>query len=243
MDPLPDKKYWIILIGGGHAAGKKDVCHELETALSGLSGKDFPIQVRHLHMEKYQRERMYDPSKLDFERLLHDLGDGGFLSELEGIPVEAEFGGTKIRAPTVIIVEGEYALYDKRLRDKAIMKVFVEKDADTRLSQWILRDTDGDRTKLGSILDEYLNRARPEMNEYIMPTKQYADVILPGLKGHGTRLIATGVYDRIREEFLHEPHQHLTITLKGGGIDMRRPGMSLKKEAFVDESERFYVLS
>jgi uridine kinase len=79
----------------------------------------------------------------------------------------------------VIIIEGILALEDERLRNLMDIKLFVDTDADLRIIRRLLRDTkERDRT-LDSVIDQYVSVVRPMHNQFIEPTKRYADLIIP----------------------------------------------------------------
>lgn len=59
------------------------------------------------------------------------------------------------------------------------MKLFVDTDADTRLSRRVLRDMKQHRRNLEHILTGYITHVKPSFEEFCLPTKKYADVIIP----------------------------------------------------------------
>lgn len=79
----------------------------------------------------------------------------------------------------VIIVEGIMSLYDKGLRDLMDLKVFVETSPDERLLRVITRDTVERGHPLEMLIDKYRNVLKPMHDQFIEPTKQFADIIVP----------------------------------------------------------------
>lgn len=79
----------------------------------------------------------------------------------------------------VIIVEGIMALYDKQLRDLMDLKIFVDAEPDERLLRVIERDIAERGHPLEMLIDKYRNVLKPMHDEFIEPTKQYADIIIP----------------------------------------------------------------
>ncbi|VDN09380.1 unnamed protein product [Dibothriocephalus latus] len=57
--------------------------------------------------------------------------------------------------------------------------VIVEADADTRLSRKVLLDVCERKRNLNTVLENYFNFVKPAFEEFCLPTKKYADVILP----------------------------------------------------------------
>ena len=71
------------------------------------------------------------------------------------------------------------ALYDKKLRDQMDLKIFVEAEPDERLLRVIQRDMAERGHPLEMLIDKYRNVLKPMHNQFIEPTKQYADIIIP----------------------------------------------------------------
>ena len=89
----------------------------------------------------------------------------------------------------VIIVEGIMTLYDKSLRDQMDLKIFVDAGPDERLLSVIERDTAERGHPLEMLVTKYRNVLKPMHDEFIEPTKQYADIIIPN-GGENARAVA-----------------------------------------------------
>jgi uridine kinase len=59
------------------------------------------------------------------------------------------------------------------------MKLFVDIDADTRLARRVLRDMKQHGRNLDYILKGYTKHVKPSFEDFCLPTKKYADVIIP----------------------------------------------------------------
>jgi uridine kinase len=79
----------------------------------------------------------------------------------------------------VLIVEGILVLHDADLRDKFDLKVYVDSDADVRFIRRLQRDVSERGRTQDSIIAQYLTTVRPGHDEFIEPSKRFADVILP----------------------------------------------------------------
>uniref|UniRef100_A0A8C5KV06 uridine/cytidine kinase n=1 Tax=Jaculus jaculus TaxID=51337 RepID=A0A8C5KV06_JACJA len=79
----------------------------------------------------------------------------------------------------VVLFEGILAFYSQEVRDLFQMKLFVDTDADTRLSRRVLRDISERGRDLEQILSQYIMFVKPAFEEFCLPTKKYADVIIP----------------------------------------------------------------
>lgn len=79
----------------------------------------------------------------------------------------------------VIILEGILVLEDERLRDLMDIKLYVDTDPDLRIIRRLTRDISERGRTFDSVIDQYLNVVRPMHNQFIEPTKRYADIIIP----------------------------------------------------------------
>ncbi len=79
----------------------------------------------------------------------------------------------------VIIVEGILVLEDIELRNLMDIKLYVDTDADLRIIRRIMRDINERGRTVDSVVDQYLSVVRPMHNQFIEPTKKYADIIVP----------------------------------------------------------------
>lgn len=113
------------------------------------------------HIEKLLR---YEPiEKPVYDYSMHTRSD-------EVIPVEPK---------EVIILEGILVLEDERLRNLMDIKLYVDTDADLRIIRRLMRDIKERGRSIDSVIEQYVNVVRPMHNQFIEPTKRYADLIIP----------------------------------------------------------------
>lgn len=94
-------------------------------------------------------------------------------------------------SPTpVIIVEGILVFVERFLREQFDIKLFVDTDADIRLMRRIRRDIEKRGRSFQQVRDQYYTTVRPMHREFVEPSKQWADLIIP--EG-GDNLIALDV--------------------------------------------------
>ena len=79
----------------------------------------------------------------------------------------------------IVVVEGILVLWEPTLRDRFDLKVFVDTDADIRLIRRLRRDVAERGRTPESIIEQYLTTVRPAHEQFIEPSKRYADVIIP----------------------------------------------------------------
>ena len=79
----------------------------------------------------------------------------------------------------VIIVDIKIYFENKELRDLMDIKVYVDTDADIRLARRILRDLCERGRTMQSVISQYTTTVKPMHEEFVEPSKKYADVIIP----------------------------------------------------------------
>lgn len=84
-----------------------------------------------------------------------------------------------VKPSKVIIIDGILIFENKKLRDMMDIKVFVDTDADLRLARRIVRDVRERGRSMESVIDQYTQTVKPMHEEFVEPSKRYADVIIP----------------------------------------------------------------
>ena len=103
----------------------------------------------------------------------------------------------EIRPAKVIIVEGLLIFQNPELRDLMDIKIFVDTDADVRILRRILRDVQERGRSIESVVEQYLATVKPMHEQFIEPSKRFADIIV--LEG-GHNLVAL---DMIMQRIAH----------------------------------------
>ena len=93
----------------------------------------------------------------------------------------------EIHPTKVIIVEGILIFENKALRDLMDIRIFVDTDADVRILRRILRDVKERGRSLDSVISQYLTTVKPMHEQFVQPSRQYADIVV--LEG-GHNLVA-----------------------------------------------------
>ena len=84
------------------------------------------------------------------------------------------------KAPArVVLVEGILIYDHPQLRDLLDIKIFVDTDADVRFIRRLKRDLQDRGREVGAVIEQYLETVRPMHNQFVEPSKRYADVIIP----------------------------------------------------------------
>ena len=85
----------------------------------------------------------------------------------------------RIRPSKVVVVEGILIFENKELMDLFDIKVFIDTDADVRIIRRILRDVRERGRTLESVIDQYLSSVKIMHEQFVEPSKKYADIIVP----------------------------------------------------------------
>ncbi|CAF1078931.1 unnamed protein product [Adineta steineri] len=83
------------------------------------------------------------------------------------------------------------------------MKLFVDTDADTRLARRVLRDMKEHGRNLEHVLAGYTNHVKPSFEDFCLPTKKYADVIIP--RGADNYVAVDLIVQHIRDFLKNKP--------------------------------------
>lgn len=182
-------------IAGGTGSGKTTLTEHLASRF----GTEISV-VHHDNYYKYQdrpfEERCkqnYDhPNAFDTDRMIEDLRA---LKRGETIhcpvydfSIHNRTDKTLEIAPTkVVIVEGILIFQNPVLRELLDIKIFVETDADVRILRRALRDVEDRGRSLESVVKQYLTTVKPMHEQFVEPTRKYADIIV--LEG-GQNLVA-----------------------------------------------------
>lgn len=102
----------------------------------------------------------------------------------------------EIKPTKVILVDGILIFENKALRERMDIKIFVDTDADVRILRRILRDVKERERSLDSVVTQYLTTVKPMHEQFVQPSRQYADIVV--LEG-GHNLVALDmIVERIR---------------------------------------------
>lgn len=203
---------YIIGIGGGTGSGKTTVVKKIMSALKGESVALIPQDSyyndnTHLTMSERRLINYDHPDAFDWE-LLHqqisDLRRGKSIEQptYDYITSNRMAETIHINPCEVIIIEGIMALYRKDLRDLMDLKIYVDTDADVRLIRNILRDTVERGRTAEMVIERYMKVLKPMHEEFIEPTKRFADLIIPegGANMQAIDIMRTYIRHRLRPE-------------------------------------------
>lgn len=200
----------IIGIAGGTGSGKTTVVRKIVNSLAPgevvlLPQDSYYKDSSHVPAELRQQINFDHPDAFDWPLLLQHIQ---MLKEGKSIEQPVYHYQTSSRlAETihveprpVIIIEGILALCDPDLRNMMDLKIFVDADPDERLIRVIQRDVVERGRTAEAVMERYTRILKPMHQQFIEPTKRYADLIIP--EG-GSNEIAIHILKMYIEKHLH----------------------------------------
>ena len=201
----------IIGIAGGTGSGKTTVVNEIISRLKKgdvavLSQDAYYRDNSQLPLEQRQQINFDHPDSIEFELLIDSIKK---LRKGESVqqPIYSYLTCTRfsetveVKPHKVIIVEGIVCLQPEKLRKLMDIKIFVDCEADVRLSRVIMRDIIERGRDVIKVLQRYEDTVRPSHLQFIEPTKRYADIIVP--EG-GNNKVAIDIITQYIEKHLHD---------------------------------------
>lgn len=179
----------IIGIAGGTGCGKTTVVNQIvnelpENEVGVISQDSYYKDTSHLSYEERTKINFDHPRTIDFDLLyehLLKLKDNQIIEQ----PVYSfvEHNRTKDTILThprkVMIIEGILILTHPKLRELFDIKIFVHADSDERLVRRIKRDITERGRDISEVLTRYQTTLKPMHQQFIEPTKEFADIIIP----------------------------------------------------------------
>ncbi|MBE6340161.1 MAG: uridine kinase [Marinilabiliaceae bacterium] len=188
----------IVGIAGGTGSGKTTVVKEIVKMLprervAVIPQDSYYYDSSHIPMEERQKINFDHPSSIEFSLLtkhVEMLRNGQCIEQ----PTYSYLTCSRlpetihVEPADVIIIEGILILTDEKLRNMMDLKIFVDADSDDRLARVIIRDMAERGRTAEAVLKRYAETLKPMHEQFIEPTKRYADIIVPQ-GGHNQKAI------------------------------------------------------
>lgn len=199
----------IIGIAGGTGSGKTTVVNRIIESLPPgevviIPQDSYYKDSSHLPLEQRQEINFDHPDSIEFGLLVEHISKLKANEPIEQ-PIYSYLTCTRaketipIQPRHVIIIEGILIFSCEELRKLMDIKVFVDADADDRLSRVIERDIVERGRSVNKVLERYEKTVKPMHLQFIEPTKRYADIIVP--QG-GNNSVAINILTSIIEKTL-----------------------------------------
>ncbi len=182
----------IIGIAGGTGSGKTTVVNQILNELPleevGIISQDsYYKETTNLSYEERTKINFDHPRAIDFELLVQHLRElkkwNAIQQPVYSFVTHNRTEDTVLTHPRkVMIVEGILILTNAELRELCDIKVFVHADSDERLIRRIKRDIAERGRDLNEVLNRYQTTLKPMHEQFIEPTKAFADIIIPNDK-------------------------------------------------------------
>ena len=190
MNDLSAKRQSLVIgIAGGTGSGKTSVTEKILSSLDPrrvvVIAHDSYYKDLSAHGGRSASEINFDhPSSLETDLLIRHLRR---LKQGQSIeqPVYDFTTHRRLSEPLtvaardIIIIEGILIFVDRELRDLMDIKIFIDTDADERLLRRIRRDIQERGRSLDSVMQQYVRTVKPMHLEFVEPSKQWADIIIP----------------------------------------------------------------
>ena len=179
----------IIGIAGGTGSGKTTVVNQIinqlpENEVTVISQDSYYKATNDLSYEERTKINFDHPRAIDFDLLvkqLQDLKNNKIIEQpiYSFVTHNRTEDTLRTHPKKVMIVEGILIFNNPDLRDLCDIKIFVHADADERLIRRLKRDIQERGRDLNEVLNRYQDTLKPMHDQFIEPTKNFADMIIP----------------------------------------------------------------
>ena len=185
----------IIGICGGTGSGKTTVVNKILDMLPAnqvaiLSQDSYYKDNSTISIEERKHINFDHPNSIEFDLLYNQINELKNGNSIE-MPIYSYITCTRssetihIQSKEVILIEGILLFSDERIRNICNVKVFVDAPPDERLLRVLKRDIIERGRNVQQTLDRYIDTVKPMHEQFIEPTKRFADIIVP-LGGENT---------------------------------------------------------
>jgi uridine kinase len=207
----PQRPRILIGIAGGSGSGKTLVARTIYRELGSdkvliVDQDSYYKDLDEVPVRERDQRNFDHPDSFDSELLqnhIRDLLDGKTVEQpIYDYTRHARTQETRtIGEHVIIVLEGILIFYDPRLREMMDIKVFIDADADVRFIRRLSRDIHERGRSADTVIRQYQDSVRPMHQQFVEPTKRYADIIIPE-GGHNTvaiDLLKVKIKDLLRE--------------------------------------------
>ncbi|KAK3264545.1 Uridine kinase-like protein 1, chloroplastic [Cymbomonas tetramitiformis] len=187
---------FIIGVAGGTASGKTTVCERImerlhDQRLVMISMDSFYRGLTEDEMKNVKSYNFDHPNAFDSEEIVKVLlalkrGETVEVPEYDFCTHQRSSETKQVNPADVVIIEGILLFQFDEILSLLNMKIFVDTDDDVRLARRIQRDTVSRGRDVQGVIDQYTRFVKPMFENFCLPTKRVADVIIPWARGDNT---------------------------------------------------------
>ena len=181
-------KSFYIAITGGSGSGKSYLSNQLidqygNDRINLIEVDSYYKDLKHLTMFDRDRNNFDHPDAFDFELLYNDIQKLNNSNSVD-IPTYDYKTHTRkknkltIKKTDIIILEGIFSIYYKKIRNLIDLKIFLDTSEKTRIKRRIIRDKKSRARTEESILRQYNNTVKPMYEKFVKPLKKHSDLII-----------------------------------------------------------------
>lgn len=211
MSTSTEKSCIVIAIAGASASGKSLIASTIYKELQSELGRDdigiisedaYYRDQTHLAMEERIKTNYDHPNSMDHALLVSHLkalkqGQAVDIPEYDYTEHNRKNTVTHFEPKKVIILEGILLLTDEKIRQELDMSIFVDAPLDICFIRRLKRDMQERGRSLESVITQYNATVRPMFLQFVQPSKQYADIVVP--KGGKNRVAINILKAQIKE--------------------------------------------
>ena len=178
----------IIGIAGGTGSGKstlaENIRKEFANNITMLSHDYYYKSNSNLSFDERKKLNFDHPDTFDTDLLIEHLtklknGEIIYRPNYSFVDYIREEQTFKVIPKKVILLDGILIFENKELRDMMDIKIFVDTDADIRFIRRLVRDVRDRGRTIDSVIEQYKTTVKPMHEQFVEPSKKYADIIVP----------------------------------------------------------------
>ena len=202
-------KTTIIGIAGGSGSGKTTVGKAIlekigKDNIAYISHDNYYKDLSNLSESEKEKFNFDHPNSLDTGLLVSDV-DKLYNGNIINIPIydfktHSRTGKTEQISPhNIILIEGILIYNNVALRNMINTKIYVDTEADERFIRRLKRDYSERGRTINSIIKQYQTTVKPMHQQFVEPTKAYADIIIPsGYNKSAVDMVVSGLENIIK---------------------------------------------
>ena len=178
----------LIGIAGGTGSGKstlaENIRKEFENNITMLSHDYYYKSHSDLSFDERKKLNFDHPDAFDTDLLIEHLtklkkGEIIYRPNYSFVNHSREEQTFEVVPKKVILLDGILIFENKQLRDMMDIKIFVDTDADIRFIRRLVRDVRDRGRTIDSVIEQYRTTVKPMHEQFVEPSKKYADIIVP----------------------------------------------------------------